>query len=642
MKHILIGFTLLSCVNSFSQKEDVIIQKPEPVYSIVKEEKESYWYETQLNLWKAEIDKNNQNGEAWINYYRANRALRNLASTDEERNKWDVQCKSIHEQVWKAMPKSFEAYFIQYSENGFHDSSGKENELRAEDLLNAQALRPDDPLIQDLLMIHYELQCDSEKRNFYANRLYEINELPVGILNWGYNILSELDENAILFTYGDNDTYAPWIIQGAKNFRKDVTVINIHLINLDDYRNRMLKQLGYDPLVLKEAKTEEEAKAISKQFYEHFLKGKRPAYFSASAINGFEEVFGDKLYLTGLAYKYSESSFDNTAIIRRNYEKRYLLDYLKEVFSDHIGNLKGEYFNGMYLPSMIKLYQHYIESEETAKKLELEPLLLKIADQSGQQSEVYELLSANKKSASILSTVLDLKTLEKNMIPVKGNLYMDKYEVTNGDYNKFLNNLKISAQTELYQIALYDSTQWTKGKFTANFNEPMKNLYHWHPAYENYPAVCISYEGAKAYCDWLTKQYNLQRKRTYTQVVFRLPTELEWRTAAGSGDPKAITPFPNNQIKSCDKCYLGNIKPSSGRYFDDGGFHQVKVNSYDPNKLGIFNTFGNVSEMTTTRGVALGGSWYNLFEECTFDKTQQYSAPEPGVGFRVVMEIIEE
>jgi len=632
MKYLLIGFTFLTCLKVYSQE-----QKPETVYSIAKEVKDNSWYETQIKLWKAEIDKNNQNGNAWINYYRANRALRNLSQTEEERNKWYEECKSIHEQVWKAMPKSFEAYFIQYSENGFRKDA-------SEDLLAAQALRPNDNLIQDLLMIHYELKKDTEKRNFYANRLFENNELSAGMLNWGYNILSELDENAILFTYGDNDTYAPWIVQAAKNFRKDVTIINVNLILLNDYRDRMLKELGYEPFITEEAQTEEEAKAQAKKLYQHFLKGKRPAYFSASAIKGFEADYGDKLYVTGLAYKYSESNFDNIAIIRRNYEKRYLLDHLKEVFSYNIGNLKAEEFNGMYLPSMIKLYQHYAESEESTRKMELETLILKIAEQCGQQSDVLELLSGKEKTASILSAVMDLKTLEKNMIPVKGTIYLDKYEVTNGDYNKFLNNLKLSGQTELYQLALYDSTQWTKGKFAeASFNDPMMNLYHWHPAYENYPAVCISYEGAKAYCEWLTKQYNLQRKRTYTQVVFRLPTELEWKTAAGSGDPKAITPFPNNDIKAGDnKHYLGNIRVSKDRFFDDGGFHQVNVKSYDPNKMGFFNTLGNVSEMTNTKGTALGGSWYNLFEECTFDKTQTYSNPDPGIGFRVVMEIIEK
>src|SRR6188768_1644876 len=121
MKQLFIGLAFLIGFHSLAQTTDVIIQRPETVHSITKEQKETSWYETQVKLWKAELDKNNKNGEAWINYYRANRALRNLVPT-EERIKWDKECKSIHEQVCKAMPKSFEAYFIQYSENGFHNS----------------------------------------------------------------------------------------------------------------------------------------------------------------------------------------------------------------------------------------------------------------------------------------------------------------------------------------------------------------------------------------------------------------------------------------------------------------------------------------------------------------------------------------
>ncbi len=634
MKHLFIGLTFLTCFNSFAQKEGD--QKPETVYSIAKEERALKWYEDQLKLWKAEVDKNPKNGTAWSNYYASARALRNTTPHEsEERKKYTELCAQIAGEVQTAIPNTFEGYFIPFIENeGVWGSP--------EGLLKAAAINPDDPRLLDEMLIHYAMERNQQQFDVYGQKMFNANELPVGLLNWGYNVMSELDENAILFTCGDNDTYAAWIMQAAKKMRRDITVVNTSLIELEGYRNRILKELGYPPLTVKEPESDEEYLQKKKQIYAHFFQGKRPVYVATTAISLFEKDFGDKLYLTGLAYKYSDSNFDNTAVIRRNYENRYLLDYLKEVFSYNIGDQKAQEFNGMYVPSMIKLYNHYSETEETGKKQNLEILLLKVAEQSGQQNEVIELLSAQNKSASILSTVLDLKTLEKNMIPVSGNVYMDKYEVTNGDYSKFLNNLKISGQNELYQTAVYDSTQWMKEKFAVSFNNPMMEMYHWHPAYQNYPAVCVSYEGAKAYCEWLTKQYNLQRKRTYTQVVFRLPTEKEWRTAAGSGDAKAITPFPNNQIQNSDKCYLGNIRTSKDRFFDDGGFHQVKVNSYQPNKLGLYNTFGNVSEMTSTKGTALGGSWFDLFEDCTFDKKQQYSTPMPTVGFRVVMEIIEK
>lgn len=631
MKNVLFGICLVFVL-------PILAQKPEPVYSIVKGWHEASWYETQLNLWKLELDKTPQNGDAWMNYYASARALRaTYGSEPTKKQHYHDLCKKIVADCVKAIPNTFESYLLNHVENaGFGGD--------ASELLKAAALRPYDLQILDEMLIYYATERNREKFTLYGEKMFETNELSAPLLNWGYNILAELDQDAILFTGGDNDTYAPWIIQAAKKFRTDVTVINTSLITVDTYRNKLLKELGYEPLNITFSKITSQAEFQTAQqtVFSHFLKGKRPAYISASVQSQFDEAFGKNLYLTGLALKYSETSFDNSSVIRRNYEKRYLLDYLTELFSNNISNSVGESFNAMYLPSLIKLYQHYSESEEVVKKQEIEKIMLRVAEQTGQQSEIIDLLSTNEQTPSFLSTLLDIKALEKNLVPLTEKLFFSKTELTNGEYTLFLKNLKKSGQTDIYQIALYDSTQWAKGELSQNFNDPMVNMYHSHTAYENYPVLNISYEGAKAYCEWLTKQYNLQRKRTYTQVLFRLPTELEWRTAAGSGNPKAITPFPNDQIKTSKDCYLGNIRPFVDRFYEDGGFHTVKTSSYDANPLGLYCTLGNVAEMTTTKGKAMGGSWFHLFEECTFDTFVLYTGPTPTVGFRVVMEIIEK
>jgi hypothetical protein len=267
--------------------------------------------------------------------------------------------------------------------------------------MKAAEINPNDERLFDAMMIHNLLTFNQTGFEHYCNELFKSNDLSAGILNWGYNVLSELDENAILFTVGDNDTYAGWIIQSVKNFRKDVTVVNTSLILIDDYRNRLFQQLGYDKLDIKTPQTEEEYLANMNLIFSHFFKGRRPVYVATTTIHSFEKDFGDKLYLTGLSYKYSESEFDNQSIIRRNYEKLYLLDYLDQIFSYNISDLKGEELNGMYLLSMIKLYQQYEESEETAKKQHLQNLLLKIARQNGQLDEINQLLTQKKGSKPI-------------------------------------------------------------------------------------------------------------------------------------------------------------------------------------------------------------------------------------------------
>lgn len=45
-----------------------------------------------------------------------------------------------------------------------------------------------------------------------------------------HNYLNNLDKNAILFVYGDNDTYPLWGLQETENFRDDVKIVNYTLL----------------------------------------------------------------------------------------------------------------------------------------------------------------------------------------------------------------------------------------------------------------------------------------------------------------------------------------------------------------------------------------------------------------------------
>ncbi len=63
------------------------------------------------------------------------------------------------------------------------------------------------------------------------------------ILEYNRNIMASCEKNAILFTNGDNDTYPMWFLQLMENYRTDITVVNVSLLNVSWYI-RQLKN-GY-------------------------------------------------------------------------------------------------------------------------------------------------------------------------------------------------------------------------------------------------------------------------------------------------------------------------------------------------------------------------------------------------------------
>ena len=121
------------------------------------------------------------------------------------------------------------------------------------------------------------------------------------------NMLESCDENALLFTLGDNDTFPLWYLQEVEKVRTDVQVINISLLGSDSYARSIRKQLANQAgsyLSLSETGgSYRRMMAIINNYGEQ-----RTPYFSHYAERDKRVDFDGHLQLCGMVYRLSDTA----------------------------------------------------------------------------------------------------------------------------------------------------------------------------------------------------------------------------------------------------------------------------------------------------------------------------------------------
>lgn len=222
-------------------------------------------------------------------------------------------------------------------------------------------------------------------------------------------------------------------------------------------------------------------------------------------------------------------------------------------------------------------------------------------------------------------------------VQINDTLFADVAEVSNLAWQEyeFWTKATYGANSTEHLATLPDTLVWRE---KLAYNEPYVQYYYRHPAYKEYPVVGISYEQAIAYCKWRTERVktNLAIKKDFIHQNFeyRLPTKSEWEKLA-----ETSISFLNNNGKNEKGKYMFNFVhplPNGDCMSEDNVDVTSPVFAYWPDKFGLYNMLGNVSEMVLEKGISKGGSWRNRLEDCRVGKNQNYSKANSYTGFRCV------
>ena len=174
---------------------------------------------------------------------------------------------------------------------------------------------------------------------------------------------------------------------------------------------------------------------------------------------------------------------------------------------------------------------------------------------------------------------------EKPKHSVKIDLFtIDRHEVTNRRFDRFVKATEHKTDAEKENWAwVYDfkKREWARN-FGASWRRPhgrgsdISGL-------EEHPVVQVSWNDAKAFCEWDGK---------------RLPTEAEWEYAARGGS-EGRYPWGDDKPTGKDANFADRkirILKWADRKINDGYKFTAPAGSYPPNGFGVYDMAGNVWE----------------------------------------------
>jgi hypothetical protein len=300
----------------------------EQIESIIIAEHDSAYYAQQAQLWQQEVKKRPQDGNAWRNYYQAA-----FYETFYTRDGY-AHTAQIVDEMEKAIPNDYTYYVCRYKQGGGMQEHFDYAEEALKRLPGKMGFFDYDMMTSYLMMRFDEVRLSELAKRYYESGLYS-----PGVLQYNYNELQGMDEGGIYFGNGDACLIPKILLQYGKGVHQDKLVVCLPFLAIPDYRNKLLTRLGIDPTLYQyeQPQSEDDYDRQERELVDLIISHThRPVYFSTFNSEKVNAPWQKNLYNEGLTLRYSPTKYDNMAVMRRNVEERYQLEYLLEQFCpDH-------------------------------------------------------------------------------------------------------------------------------------------------------------------------------------------------------------------------------------------------------------------------------------------------------------------
>lgn len=214
----------------------------------------------------------------------------------------------------------------------------------------------------------------------YLELLIESKTVHRESIIYSKDVLRSVSKNGTLVTHGMEDTYATNYAQLNDNFRKDVTIVSLELLQSEAYKNA-LQAKGYKI---------PNTKLIDVSFLVEFCKLNESKGISIAMTTPKEylQPLKTQLYAQGLVFEYHSAS--------KEYNNYYMNDVLwnKELDKSIIQNFSSDLSNKLsanYLPMLFVLRKNYQASGELQQLKSIDAMIDKIGKGCNKYEQVQKL-----------------------------------------------------------------------------------------------------------------------------------------------------------------------------------------------------------------------------------------------------------